>query len=119
MLREHVSLIRQFGCTGTHSEEVKAYFIQLTSIDGLRKRITSAVEIEAHGWTLKEFDLGNTTATMAYNGETVRCLSIKVGQFKPASVLASSFDEVEARFNEWASQVISEYIDRSIEGVDL
>jgi hypothetical protein len=118
MLREHTSLIDQCSISNTHSEKVKSHFVQFLSIDTVRVKMTSSLEVETQGWTLKEFTLNDTVATMAYDGQNVRCLCIKIGRTKPVSVLTSDFDTVEALFNQWAEQVLGSYINSFIEGIE-
>lgn len=118
MLREHTSLIDQCNTGNTHCEKVKSHFIQFLSIEAVRTKMTSSLEVETQGWTLKEFSLNDCVATMAYDGQNVRCLCIKIGRAKPVSVLTSDFDTVEALFNEWAEQVLEDYINSFIEGIE-
>lgn len=118
MLREHTSLIDQFNTGSSHCEKVKSNFIQFLSIDAVRTKMTSSLEVETQGWTLKEFTLNDSIATMAYDGENVRCLCIKLGRAKPVSVLTADFDTVESLFNQWAEQVLEDYINSFIEGIE-
>lgn len=112
MLREYVSVIAQCRIVSEQSNKVASHFMRFLTTPELRAKITGTLEVETQGWTLKEISLDDTLATMAYDGNNVRCLSIKIGRAKPVSVLITDFETVERVFNHWAAALLETYVGR-------